>query len=136
MKAKTYLQRAVFLKKLIDDCDEKILEIRTVMESAGAIRYDKLNVQVTPEDPILANIARLDALITKADMLRLEYYGLFFEIQYRINAMENPLQRDILRLRYLECMSFDQISEELDYSLDYVYSVHSQALRNFEKRYF
>ena len=135
MKAKTYLQRAVFLKKLIDDCEEKILEIRTAMESAGAIRYDKLNVQVTPEDPILANIARLDALITKADMLRLEYYGLFFEIQQRINKMENPLQRDILRLRYLECMSFDQISEELDYSLDYVYSVHSQALRNFEKRY-
>ena len=136
MKAKTYLQRAVFLKKLIDDCEEKILEIRTAMESAGAIRYDTLNVQVTPEDPILANIARLDALITKADMLRLEYYGLFFEIQQRINKMENPLQRDILRLRYLECMSFDQISEELDYSLDYVYSVHSQALRNFEKRYF
>lgn len=136
MKANTYLQRAVFLKKLIDDCDEKILEIRTVMESAGAIRYDKLNVQVTPEDPILANIARLDALITKANMLRLEYYGLFFEIQHRINTIENPLQRDILRLRYLECMPFDQISEELGYSLDYVYSVHSQALRNFEKRYF
>ena len=136
MKAKTYLQRAVFLKKLIDDCDEKILEIRTEMESAGAIRYDKLNVQVTPEDPILRNIARLDALMTRADLLRLEYYELFFEIQQRIEKMENPLQRDILRLRYLECMSFDQIAEELDYSLDYVYSVHSLALRIFEKRYF
>lgn len=136
MKAKPYLQQAAYYRQRLQFFAEKIEELRTTMETTGAIRYDKLDIQETFEtDPLLEHIVRLDELLRKFNEMNEIYYAKLMEIQDRINGLDNVLFRKILTYRYLEELSFEKIADRMGYTFDYVRSMHSKALVNFSRQY-
>ena len=136
MKAKAYLQQASYIRQRMRFVGEKIEEIRTSLESTGAIRYDKISVQSSPDpDPMIGSIARLDELVRKYDAMNSSYYDALIEIQKRINGMDSELYRKILAYRYLDELTFIQIADRMSYSYAYIRNKHGEALVAFSKKY-
>lgn len=131
MTAKQYLSRGFYLRTQIRDLDERILQIRRRMESLGAIRYDKVNVQSSPEDPILANIAYLIETEKRLVALEAELEKVCSEIRDKIDLMDDELLRTILLKRYVYNRSMKRIAREVNYSLDWVWDLHRKALKQF-----
>ena len=136
MKAKAYLQQASYIRQRMRFISEKIEEIRTSLESTGAIRYDKINVQSTPDpDPMVAHIARMDELTRQYKDLNERYYATLVEIQERINGLGSELYRKILAYRYLDELSFMKIADRMGYTFAYIRNKHGEALVAFSKKY-
>lgn len=133
MTAREYLSRAIYIREQIRQADERVEEIRHRMQSVGAIRYDKLNVQSSPEDPLLENIARLMDAEQRALDLEAKLVDVYEEIQQKIWALDNEVYRTILIKRYLHDKPVRQIAEEIHYSEGYVRILHTAALKAFQE---
>lgn len=133
MTAKEYLSRAFYLRLQISDLDLRIEEIRHRMSSVGAIRYDKLNVQSSPDDPLVSNISRL--IDAEHEILRLEaeYSELCSQIRKKLDQLDSEIYRTILAKRYLYAEPIRKIADEIHYSEGYVRILHTAALHAFEK---
>ena len=132
MNAKQYLMRARWLRDQIERIGDKIFRLREEMTSTGAIRYDKISVQSTPEgDPLLKYITRLTDAEEKLVRLQAEYYEAYTTIAKQIDSIEPELFRQILSLRYLEDMTLHQIADRLRYSYEYIRNRHGAALKKF-----
>lgn len=46
-----------------------------------------------------------------------------------IAALENPMYRQLLEYRYLNCMSWTKIASKMHYSPDYLQRMHANAIR-------
>ena len=136
MKAKEYLFQLRNLKAKAQNVEEKINALETTMMSAGAIRYDKVNVQVTPEDPLVNNIVHLANLKERLSNLQTTYLELYVEIMYRLNNLDSiQLKKDILYLRYVEGMPFWKIAQEMNYDQKYITNLHGIALKEFTEQW-
>lgn len=133
MTAREYLSRAIYIREQIRQADERVEEIRHRMQSVGAIRYDKLNVQSSPEDPMLENIARLMDAEQRALDLEAKLIDVYEEIQQKIWKLDNEVYRTILIKRYLHDKPVRQIAEEIHYSEGYVRILHTAALKAFQE---
>ena len=133
MTAREYLSRAIYIREQIRQADERVEEIRHRMQSVGAIRYDKLNVQSSPEDPLLENIARLMDAEQRALDLEAKLVDVYEEIQQKIWKLDNEVYRTILIKRYLHDKPVRQIAEEIHYSEGYVRILHTAALKAFQE---
>ena len=133
MNAKQYLSRGFYLRSQIRDLDERIEQLRHRMSSVGAIRYDKVNVQSSPEDPMLANIAYLIEAERKLVALEADLERVCSEIREKIDLMDDELLRTILLKRYVYNKSMKRIARDVNYSLDWVWDLHRKALKEFGK---
>ena len=136
MTAKEYLNQLRRLKQKQRRVDEEIQTLDAALSSAGAIRYDKLNVQVSPENRMEAGIVRLSELRQKLVELKIEYYDLYVVISHQVNDLDAiGLYKDILIMRYFEQKPFWKIADELHYDQKYITNCHGKALQIFYKQY-
>lgn len=52
------------------------------------------------------------------------------QVEKAINTLQNPNQRDVLKLRYLNGMKWEQIAVKLNYNYRWVLRLHGIALKN------
>lgn len=136
MTAKEYLNQLRRLKQKQRRVDEEIQTLDAALSSAGAIRYDKLNVQVSPENRMEAGIVRLSELRQKLVDLKIEYYDLYVVISHQVNELDAiGLYKDILIMRYFEQKPFWKIADELHYDQKYITNCHGKALQIFYNQY-
>ncbi len=136
MTAKEYLNQLRRLKLKQRRVDEEIQTLDAALSSAGAIRYDKLNVQTSPENRMEAGIVRLAELRQKLVDLKIEYYDLYVVIIHQINSLDAiGLYKDILIMRYFEGKSVRKIADELHYDTKYIANCHGRALQIFYAQY-
>jgi len=136
MTAKEYLNQLRRLKQKQRRVDEEIQTLGAALSSAGAIRYDKLNVQTSPENRMEAGIVRLSELRQKLVDLKIEYYDLYVVIIYQVNELDAiGLYKDILFMRYFEGKPFRKIADELHYDTKYIANCHGRALKIFYEQY-
>lgn len=105
---------------------DMLLRITPVMRdttSGGAAGHDKLEngvVKLTAyEEEIRTDIERLIALKR--------------EISEVIDRVENPKRRAVLRFRYINYKSFEQIAVDMDMTERNIYHIHRKALRDVGK---
>lgn len=135
MTPKQYLMQAIVLKQMIDRTEAKIFEIRSKMQGLGSMRYDKVNVQSSPEDKMASYIDRI-VEFEKNEHELLKYYTLaYHRIQTQIDGMERPIYRQILAYRYLDGLSITEIAEKMSYDRKYISDLHGYALREFGDQY-
>ena len=107
----------------------------------GAVRYDKDNVQSSPEDPMLKFAER----ISDAEEMRLQRIEKLREdsriVQRILAGMPTSTYRLVLELRYVEGginhrYSWSEIAFEMNYSEDYVRKeLHQEALEEAQGIY-
>ena len=55
------------------------------------------------------------------------------EIEREIDRLRDARHRDVLTLRYLNCWKWDRVARATNYSVDTVWRLHREALREMEK---
>lgn len=132
MRAEAYLRQYRDIKTQIEIQRNR----RKILEDFAALAgvdYTRIKVQSAPADTvpdIAAKLLRIDEQITrKIDQL----LKAGKEIEDKISRIPDTTQREVLQLRYLACMSWEQIADKISYSLRQTFRIHSAALRAMEK---
>jgi hypothetical protein len=128
------LQQLSQLKAKHKRAQEDLLQIREMMESAGAIRYDKVNIQSSPDNDQLANyVIKLERAEKRALKLADQYLEQYMVIREQINQISPQMYSDVLYLRYVLGMKLWDIADELNYDYDWLRHLHGRALAEFGK---
>ena len=134
MTAKEYLKRIELLDIMIRQREEQLNSLRETAGGAAAIRYDKLNVQMSVSpDMMERNVIKLLDLEEKifADKVRLE--SLKNEIVEQIQSLDDNRYVDVLFRRYVRFQKFEQIALDMSYDYVYIRELHGEALGAFEQ---
>ena len=131
MTAKQYLRKMFYFHRTIIAKQKQIEELRLLAESTGAIRYDKDRVITSLpqaagyEDKIAALVDMEHKLLEDIQELT-EMYNEGWKM---IDSLEDPMDRLILVMRYINHMRWEEIALELNYSVDHIYYRHRHALK-------
>ena len=131
MTAKQYLRKMFYFHRTIIAKQKQIEELRLLAESTGAIRYDKDRVitslpqAVGYEDKVAALVDMEHKLLEDIQELT-EMYNEGWKM---IDSLEDPVDRLILVMRYINHMRWEEIALELNYSVDHIYYRHRHALK-------
>ena len=133
LNSKQYLRQAYKLHELINDKKERLAYLQEMQGSIGAIDYAKDRVQISP-----SNDASFTGQVSTKLMLEVEleedirrFEELYVEISHAIDDVEDPNCRLVLSKRYLLMKTWEQIADDIGYSLTQVHRIHKTALENF-----
>ena len=136
MTAKEYLKQIELLDIKIRQKQDQLDCLRETAGGNAAIRYDKLNVQITvAPDMMERNVLHMVELEEKifADKLRME--TLKDQIIDQIQSLEDERYIDLLFRRYVKYQKFEQIALDMSYDYVYIRELHGEALGAFEQEY-
>lgn len=134
MTAKQYLRKMFYFHRTIIAKQKQIEELRLLAESTGAIRYDKDRVITSLpqaagyEDKVAALVDMEHKLLEDIE----ELTGMYNEGWKMIDSLEDPVDRLILVMRYINHMRWEEIALELNYSVDHIYYRHRHALKKIK----
>ena len=74
----------------------------------------------------------LDEQIELLKEERLERVRCYQKIERQIRQMENEDEQEVLRLRYILGMKWEEVAVKMDYSWKQTHRIHSSALQNFK----
>ena len=131
MTAKEYLQQYRRIQREIEDIDRRMAQIRLKYAAPSAINYSDMPKAHNSEHDLSDYIVKMDELtdymISKYTRLR----GIEVDIYMRVDRMENQKERELLRYRYIDGMTWTEIADALDTTERNVYFIHGRALRHF-----
>ena len=131
MTAKEYLLRYRAVKREIEDIDMRMAKLRLKYAAPSAIDYSDMPKAHSTEHDLSDYMAKMDELtdylISKYTRLR----GVEVDIYKRLDRMTDQTERDILRSRYIDGMSWEKIAAKLNYSVRNVTRLHGPALQHF-----
>lgn len=76
--------------------------------------------------------AILDEQIDLLKEERLERVRCYQKIERQISQMENEDEQEVLRLRYILGMKWEEVAVKMGYSWKQTHRIHSSALKNFK----
>jgi DNA-directed RNA polymerase specialized sigma subunit len=134
-EAKQYLKQAYRLNEMIKSNQEELSSLKELAKSISAIDYSKERVQsskVTGDanfTNVVEEIVELEKRIGN-DIARC--IALKSEIRESINQVKDADEKILLRLRYINFKTWDEICNELHVSLRTVHRIHAAALEKFK----
>lgn len=77
-------------------------------------------------------VAEIDVAIEELKEERLEKIKIYREIEMRIRCMKDEDEQEVLRMRYIKGMKWEDIAEKMNYSYSGTLKLHGRALANIE----
>ena len=131
MTVKEYLQKYRNIQREIDDIDRRMAQLRLKYAAPSAINYSDMPKAHNTEHDLSDYIVKMDELtdymISKYTRLR----GIEVDIYKRVDRMDNQKERELLRYRYIDGMTWAAIAEALGTTERNVHFIHGRALRHF-----
>lgn len=131
MTAKEYLLQYKHIQREIEDIDRRMAQIRLKYAAPSAINYSDMPKAHNSNHDLSDYVAKMDELtdymISKYTRLR----GIEVDIYMKVDRMENQRERELLRYRYIDGMTWTEIADALDTTERNVYFIHGRALRHF-----
>ena len=114
--------------------------VRRLEEQLEELRQNKMSPSVTNDGmPHGTDKKDLSDYAVKVDEIEQELVAArhsricaFQEVQRRIEAMEDGIEKDLLTYRYLRNLSWVKIAVKMDYSWQHLHKIHARALSNFK----
>ena len=130
MQAKQYLKQAYRLNELIRCNQQELEELKDLATNLPATDYSKDRVQSSPSGDasytkIVEKIVELEKAI-KSDIEML--LSLKLEIRTVINEVVDNEEKLLLKHRYLNFTSWEDICDDMNMSMRTVHRLHSSAL--------
>lgn len=133
MKAKTYLREYERAKKRIVEIEELIKDLKDQSTNVSQA-LDQERVQTSPQpDKIGEVVAKMADLEEELELQKFLAEGIKREVIRTLGQVEDPDYQRVLRLRYIDCLGWGQVIEEMAYSDRAVYYIHGRALAEVEK---
>ena len=76
--------------------------------------------------------ANIDEAIEELKEERLEKIKIYREIEMRIRCMKDEDEQEVLRMRYIKGMKWEDIAEKMNYSYSGTLKLHGRALANIK----
>ena len=76
--------------------------------------------------------ANIDEAIEELKEERLEKIKIYREIEMRIRCMKDEDEQEVLRMRYIKGMKWEDIAEKMKYSYSGTLKLHGRALANIK----
>lgn len=113
---------------------------KRILEQIQQLRADKMFPSMVYDDMPHGNnhsdlsdyAVMLDEQIRELKEERLERAKVYRGIERRIREMQDETEKDVLRLRYLWGMKWEEVAVDLKYSWKQIHRIHSSALSNFK----
>lgn len=77
-------------------------------------------------------MAEIDAAIEDLKKERLKKIKIYREIEMRIRCMKDEDEQEVLRMRYIKGMKWEDIAEKMNYSYSGTLKLHGRALTDIE----
>ena len=119
MNTREYLSQLYRLNQIIDSNIAEVQRLRLLCDSIPTTDFSRERVSGGVHENKIAG------LIGKA-------VDLEKEVRDVINAHENITERLLLRLRYIEFNTWEQIAEKMNYSTMQIWRIHGSALKNLK----
>ena len=134
LQAKEYLNQSYRLNEKIKDKQERLANLKELSTCIGAIDYSKDKVQTSPQsDASFANqVIQINQLEEELNQDLIMMCKLQREINQAIDAVDDVNCSLVLSKRYLLMKTWEQIAEEMDYSVVQIHRIHKKALEIFE----
>lgn len=133
MGVKQYLQQARALDSMVNTKLEEIDRLRSLVEKITP-KYGAEQVQSSHNNQQLAStVAKITDLEAELNAEIDKLVDLKTEINNKLGLMVNDNYKLILTMRYINCLPWWQISYNLQLDMRWVYRIHKNALKEFEK---
>ncbi|MCL1872975.1 MAG: DUF1492 domain-containing protein [Clostridiales bacterium] len=131
--AKKRLQRYKYLKRELENQQDRLAKMRSALESAPKLP-DGMPRSNYAVDRMAEGVVRVNAYErkVKASIKRLEKETML--IEDAIQRLKDPQEREILRLRYLEALDWWEVAEKVSYSISWIYTLHGKALLHLKQQ--
>ena len=133
MTAKEYLNQARYLDALINCRLREIDSWRDLSSSVSGTRFDGMphSPNRPTEAPFVRCLEKIDEIQRSVEEKVAYLVRLKEEINTAIDMLENRDEQLVLRYRYLDDCTWEEISRMLNVSLRTVHRIHGSALQNF-----
>lgn len=136
MNTKQYLGQLSRIESSIEFKIKEIDRLRALATNIASSQGDGMNVQRTRSfDKMGDTVAKIVDMQTAIDKMTDNLLSKRDRIIKQIDGLENNDHYNILMWRYMNDISFGEISSHLDKSESYTKKLHSDALKEFERKY-
>ena len=132
MTAREFLRRTIKIKKEIDELENRIKEVRASYMAPRAIQYNDMPKAHNTSD-LSDYYARVEIYVDMLLDRERELIGVNADIMMTVDRIEDPDERRVLMLRYIDEKSWVAIAHAIPCSERAVYYIHGRALRHLEE---
>ena len=135
MDTKQYLSQIERLDKMIQNKLSEIYQLKT-MACSVTVSNEKERVQTSSDnDRLGSTVAKIVDLEKETDMLVDRFIDKRSHIISQIDGLDNIDYYHVLSMRYVARNTFEEIAKKTNWSIRKVFSIHGDALKEFEKLY-
>lgn len=131
MTPKEYLQRYHTAKREAQDLELRITRLRLKYAFPSAIQCSDMPKAHDSNRDLSDYMVKLDDLENYLVEKYCQCVGIESDILHRLDAMEVQAEREVLRYRYIDGMTWEKIASTLSYDLRHIYRIHGNALQHF-----
>ena len=130
MNIKAFLQKGYRINLEIETRQQVIDELKSTMDGLKGINYkiEKVQGGTMEAEHLTEKIAKIEELEKKITYL----HNLLYQINEKIDSLENPNERLILRMRYILNFKWDSICDKMGYSKRQVQRIHDEAIKKIK----
>ena len=134
MNAKEYLNRVFKLQQKLKSMHLRAEEYERLAASVPGQNYEAVRVDGTRslEAPFVKWICKLSDLEAKIKETEAELEKVKAEVVATIEGLDDEREKDVLMLRYVSCMTWDEICEKLYLSERSAFRFHSEGLKKIK----
>ena len=135
MDTKQYLSQIERLDKMIQNKLSEIYQLKT-MACSVTVSNEKERIQTSSDkDRLGSTVAKIVDLEKETDMLVDRFIDKRSHIISQIDGLDNIDYYHVLSMRYVARNTFEEIAKKTNWSIRKVFSIHGEALKEFEKLY-
>ena len=135
LTVKQYLNQIQDCRKRIREKQEQIEQKRILTESITAGAND-VKVQSSGDyDKMAAAVANIVDMESELQVMISEYIATEKVISAQIDAVDRPLEREVLHWRYVCGKTFEETSVIIGKTYRHTTRIHGLALKNFREKY-
>ena len=135
MDTKQYLSQIERLDKMIQNKLSEIYQLKT-MACSVTVSNDSERVKTSSDKDILCKVvSKIVDLEKETDRLVDSFIDKRSHIISQIDGLDNIDYYHVLSMRYVARDTFETIAKKTNWSIRRVFSIHGDALKEFEKLY-
>ena len=135
MDTKQYLSQIERLDKMIQNKLSEIYQLKT-MACSVTVSNEKERVQTSSDkDRLGSTVAKIVDLEKETDRLVDSFIDKRNHIISQIDGLDNVDYYNVLSMRYVGRDTYEEISNKTNWSIRKVFSIHGEALKEFERLY-
>lgn len=133
LEAKEYLSQAFDVDRKIERTILKIEKMKSSLYGKSSNYSERSGDNSQNENSVENTVLKVIEYEERKDKLIDVLVGLKLEIEGVINKIPNEKYKDILERRYLLFQKWEEIAEELNYSVQWIHKLHRRALTEVQK---